>query len=88
MNTDNTEDFIEDPAEHIRRRVDAALTRRQQNLRQLSPGALVRVLAPVIEKHLAAGLRLEDVAAALREEGFAVKKEHLSRHLGLLRAAK
>ena len=85
MDTD-TEDFIEDPAERIRQRADATLTRRLQDPQRLSPGSLVRVLFSVIEKHLAAGLTLEDIATALQEDGFAVKKTHLVRHLGVLRA--
>ncbi len=86
MNTADTEDFIEDPAERIRQRADATLTRRLQDPQRLSPGSLVRVLFSVIEKHLAAGLTLEDIATALQEDGFAVKKTHLVRHLGVLRA--
>lgn len=86
MNTANMEDFNEDPVERIRQRADATLTRRLQDPQRLSPGSLVRVLFHVIEKHLAAGLTLEDIASALQEDGFAVKKTHLVRHLGLLRA--
>lgn len=85
MNTD-TQNFTEDPAGHIRQRADATLTRRLQDPQRLSPGSLVGVLFPVIEKYLAAGLTLEDIATALQEDGFAVKKTHLVRHLGSLRA--
>ncbi|WP_156055415.1 MULTISPECIES: hypothetical protein [unclassified Thiomonas] len=62
------------------------MTRRLQDPQRLSPGSLVRVLFPVIEKHLAAGLTLEDIAAALRDDGFAIKRTHLVRHLGIIRA--
>lgn len=86
MDTANTENFIEDPAERIRQRADATLTRRLQDPQRLSPSSLVRVLFPVIEKHLAAGLTLEDIAAALRDDGFAIKRTHLVRHLGIIRA--
>ena len=86
MDTADTEDFIEDPAERIRQRADATLTRRLQDPQRLSPGSLVRVLFSVVEKHLAAGLTLEDIATALQDDGFAIKKTHLVRHLGILRA--
>lgn len=86
MDAAHAEDFIEDPAERIRQRADATLTRRLQDPQRLSPGSLVRVLFSVIEKHLAAGLTLEDIATALQDDGFAIKKTHLVRHLGILRA--
>ncbi|MHB1669465.1 hypothetical protein [Thiomonas sp.] len=79
-------DSIDDPAERIRRQVDAILTRRMENASGLSPASLVRVLRPVIEKHLASGMTLEDIAAALRGEGYVVTKGHLVRHLGIIRA--
>ena len=86
MDAAHTEDFMEDPAERIRQRADATLTRRLQDPQRLSPGSLVHVLFPVIEKHLAAGLTLEDIATALQDDGFAIKKTHLVRHLGSIRA--
>lgn len=81
----DAQDF-EDLTERIRQRADATLTRRLQDPQRLSPGSLVRVLFPVIEKHLAAGLTLEDIATALQDDGFAIKRTHLVRHLGLIRA--
>ncbi|MBN8744520.1 MAG: hypothetical protein J0I24_09455 [Thiomonas arsenitoxydans] len=81
----DAQDF-EDLTESIRQRADATLTRRLQDPQRLSPGSLVRVLFPVIEKHLAAGLTLEDIAAALRDDGFAIKRTHLVRHLGIIHA--
>ena len=81
----DAQDF-EDLTERIRQRADATLTRRLQDPQRLSPGSLVRVLFLVIEKHLAAGLTLEDIATALQDDGFAIKRTHLVRHLGLIRA--
>ncbi|SCC91699.1 hypothetical protein THIX_100003 [Thiomonas sp. X19] len=77
---------VEDPAERIRQHVDAALTRSMENPAGLSPASLVRVLRPVIEKHLASGMALVDIAAVLRSEGYVVTKGHLVRHLGIIRA--
>uniref|UniRef100_E6PKL3 Uncharacterized protein n=1 Tax=mine drainage metagenome TaxID=410659 RepID=E6PKL3_9ZZZZ len=79
-------DSVEDLAERIRQRVDAALTRSMENPTGLSPASLVRVLRPVIEKHLASGMALDDIAAVLRSEGYVVTKGHLVRHLGIIRA--
>jgi len=73
-------------AEQIRQKADDTLTRSLQDPQRLSPAALVRVLSPVIEKHLSVGLTLEDIAAALRDDGFAIKRTHLARHLSIIRA--
>lgn len=72
-------------AEKIRQRVDSALTRRLENPACLTPASLIRILYPVIEKHLTAGLLLDEIASALQEEGYKVTKGHLVRHLGTIR---
>ncbi|MDE2255072.1 MAG: hypothetical protein KGL42_12550 [Betaproteobacteria bacterium] len=77
---------FEDATESIRQRADATLMRRLQDPQRLSAGSLVRVLFPVIEKHLAAGMTLEDIAAALQDDGFTIKRTHLVRHLGSIRS--
>lgn len=77
---------VDHQIENLRRRCDTALQRRLSNPDCLSPAALIRILSPVIEKYLAAGLVLEEVAKALQEEGFSVSKGHLVRHLGTIRA--
>lgn len=76
---------VDNQIENLRRRVGAALQRRLSNPDCLSPAALIRILSPVIERYLAAGLVLEEVAKALQEEGFKVTKGHLVRHLGTIR---
>lgn len=82
--TDETE--VDNQIENIRRRCDSALQRRLNNPDCLSPATLIRILSPVIEKYLDAGLVLEEVAKALQEEGFKITKGHLVRHLGSIRA--
>lgn len=77
---------VDHQIENLRRRCDTALQRRLSNPDCLSSAALIRILSPVIEKYLAAGLVLEEVAKALQEEGFSVTKGHLVRHLGTIRA--
>lgn len=79
-------DEVDNQIESLRRRCDLALQRRLSNPDCLSPAALIRILSPVIEKYLTAGLVLEEVAKALQEEGFSVTKGHLVRHLGAIRA--
>lgn len=77
---------IDQQVEELRHRCDVALQRRLSDPKNLSPATLIRILSPVIEKYLAAGLVLEEVAKALREEGFPITKGHLVRHLGAIRA--
>lgn len=72
-------------AERIRQQVDAALTRRLENPVCLAPASLIRILYQVIEKHLSAGLLLDEIANALQDEGYQVTKGHLVRHLGTIR---
>lgn len=81
-----TETEVDNQIENLRRRCDAALQRRLSSPDCLSPATLIRILSPVIEKYLSAGLMLEEVAKALQEEGFSVTKGHLVRHLGTVRA--
>lgn len=81
-----SESEVENQIENLRRRCDSALQRRLDNPDCLSPATLIRILSPVIEKYLAAGLVLEEVAKALQEEGFSVTKGHLVRNLGVIRA--
>lgn len=86
--TENSTDEtgVDNQIENIRRRCDSALQRRLNNPDCLSPATLIRILSPVIEKYLDAGLVLEEVAKALQEEGFKITKGHLVRHLGSIRA--
>ena len=84
--TSAIETKVDNQIESLRRRCDLALQRRLSNPDCLSPAALIRILSPVIEKYLTAGLVLEEVAKALQEEGFSVTKGHLVRHLGTIRA--
>ena len=86
IDTSVTETEVDNQIESLRRRCDSALQRRLSNPDCLSPAALIRILSPVIEKYLSAGLVLEEVAKALQEEGFSVTKGHLVRHLGTIRA--
>lgn len=86
IDTSVTETEVDSQIESLRRRCDSALQRRLSNPDCLSPAALIRILSPVIEKYLSAGLVLEEVAKALQEEGFSVTKGHLVRHLGTIRA--
>lgn len=83
-----SENEVDSQIENLRRRCESALQRRLDNPDCLSPAALIRILSPVIEKYLSAGLVLEEVAKALQEEGFSVTKGHLVRHLGTIRAEK
>jgi hypothetical protein len=83
-----SENEVDSQIENLRRRCESALQRRLDNPDCLSPAALIRILSPVIEKYLLAGLVLEEVAKALQEEGFSVTKGHLVRHLGMIRAEK
>jgi hypothetical protein len=64
-----SETNVENQIENLRRRCESALQRRLDNPNCLSPGTLIRILSPVIEKYLAAGLMLEEIASALQEEG-------------------
>lgn len=77
---------VESQIENLRRRCDLALQRRLSNPDSWSPAALIKVLFPVIEKYLSAGLTLEEIAKTLRDEGFSITKGHLVRHLGAIRA--
>lgn len=86
IDTSVTGTEVDNQIESLRRRCDSALQRRLSNPDCLSPAALIRILSPVIEKYLSAGLVLEEVAKALQEEGFSVTKGHLVRHLGTIRA--
>lgn len=86
IDTSVTETEVDNQIESLRRRCDSALQRRLSNPDCLSPAALIRILSPVIEKYLSAGLVLEEVAKALQEEGFSVTKGHLVRNLGTIRA--
>lgn len=81
-----TETEVDKQIENLRRRCDSALQRRLSDPACLSPATLIRILNPVIEKYLSAGLMLEEIAKALQEEGFSITKGHLVRHLGTIRA--
>lgn len=81
-----TETDLDLQIENLRRRCDLALQKRLNDPSCLSPAALIKILSPVIEKYLSAGLVLEEIAKALQEEGFSVTKGHLVRHLGIVRA--
>ena len=71
-------------ADTLRQRVDRALAERLAQPDALSPGALIRILYPVIGKYRDAGLALADIASVLQAEGYPINKGHLVRHLGVI----